>query len=124
MAERTRNHGELEDEVMQILWRAEHPIDGRQVQAGFHGQVPAYTTVLTILDRLEKKGLVKRAGKSARKLLFVASHCQDEQISQIMSEALDTVQDREATLLRFAGNLSEHDLALLRKAIAPADPDQ
>ena len=49
--------GELERKVMDVLWgSAKTPLAGREVA----DQLPdrAYTTVLTILDRLRRKGLV------------------------------------------------------------------
>ena len=51
--------GELERKVMDVLWDfAEPALTGREVA----DQLPdrAYTTVLTILDRLRRKGMVHR----------------------------------------------------------------
>lgn len=42
--ERTRERGELEGEVMRILWGASEPLSARDIQAVFTGHVPAYTT--------------------------------------------------------------------------------
>ena len=52
--------GELERKVMEVLWESmASPLTGRQVA----DQLPdrAYTTVLTILDRLRRKRLVERS---------------------------------------------------------------
>ena len=61
--------GDLERKVMDVLWdSAEAPLTGREVA----DQLPdrAYTTVLTILDRLRRKGMVtpddRRAGAPLR----------------------------------------------------------
>jgi predicted transcriptional regulator len=53
--------GELEQAVMEILWARTDPLSVREV----HDLISierdlAYTTVLTVLDRLAKKGLVLR----------------------------------------------------------------
>ena len=51
--------GELERKVMDVLWDSmDEPLTGRQVAD--HLPDRAYTTVLTILERLRHKHLVKR----------------------------------------------------------------
>ena len=50
--------GDLEQQVMDILWEL-HPLAVRDVKARL-GARPAYTTVMTTLDRLYKKGLLAR----------------------------------------------------------------
>ena len=50
--------GELEERVMEILWET-HPLAVRDVKVRL-GAGPAYTTVMTTLDRLFKKGLLAR----------------------------------------------------------------
>lgn len=117
--ERTRERGELEAEVMRILWDAATPMSAREIQAMFTGHTPAYTTVMTALERLQKKGDVVRSGDSPRKIRFHATRSGDEHIGRSMMTALDAADDRQAALLRFAGNLEPEDIELLRRAIAP-----
>ncbi|MBK8460011.1 MAG: BlaI/MecI/CopY family transcriptional regulator [Micropruina sp.] len=46
---------------MDILWRGEQPLPVRDVQGLLAGDRElAYTTVMTVLDRLAKKGVVHR----------------------------------------------------------------
>lgn len=118
--ERTRERGELEAEVMRILWEQSEPMSVREVQAVFSGRVPAYTTLMTALERLQKKGQVIRSGDSPRKVRFQAARSGDEHVSLSMMSALEGAGDREAALLKFAGNLATEDVELLRRAIAPA----
>ncbi|MGO2684386.1 MAG: BlaI/MecI/CopY family transcriptional regulator [Microbacterium sp.] len=118
--ERTRERGELEAEVMRILWEQSEPMSVREVQAVFSGRVPAYTTLMTALERLQKKGQVIRSGDSPRKVRFQAARSGDEHVSLSMMSALEGAGDREAALLKFAGNLAVEDVELLRRAIAPA----
>jgi predicted transcriptional regulator len=117
--DRTRARGELEAEVMRILWGDTHLLSARDIQDRFTGRTPAYTTLMTALDRLEKKGRVIREGESPRKVKFRATRSVDDHASQEMVTALDAAGDRKAALLRFAGNLGAEDLELLREAIAP-----
>lgn len=115
--ERTRERGELEGEVMRILWDAAEPMSAGDIQALFTGHVPAYTTLMTALDRLQKKGEVIRSG-SPRRARFRAARSGEEHVGLTMMTALDTAGDRQAALLQFAGNLAPEDVELLRNAIA------
>lgn len=115
--ERTRERGELEGEIMRILWDASEPVSARDIQDVFTGHIPAYTTLMTALDRLQKKGDVVRSGDSPRKIRFHAARSGDEHVGLSMMTALDGAGDRQAALLQFAGNLEEEDLDLLRGAL-------
>ena len=53
--------GELEQAVMDALWRRSAPTSVRDVHEELRGRREiAYTTVMTVLDRLAKKGTVVR----------------------------------------------------------------
>lgn len=113
---RHRERGELEAEVLRLLRSQGRPIAARELQALFSGNIPAYTTLMTALSRLEKKGEVRRWGISPRRIRFEATRSDDEQASVAMLSALEDAGDRQAALLAFAGNLDEGDIALLRNA--------
>lgn len=115
---RNRGRGELEAEVLAVLRRHAEPIGAGDVQAAFAEPTPAYTTVLTVLDRLIEKGEVVRHAESPRKVKFAAARTADESASLSMRRALEGSGDRTATLLRFAGELDTDDLELLRAAMA------
>lgn len=54
--------GELESEIMEIVWHCPNPILVRDVTENLqHKRKIAYTTVMTIMGRLVEKGLLKRA---------------------------------------------------------------
>jgi predicted transcriptional regulator len=61
--------GHLECDVMEVVWAREHTTV-RDVQAGLSRSV-AYTTVMTTLDRLFKKGFVERT-RSGRAFVYRA----------------------------------------------------
>ncbi len=53
--------GDLESEVMKIVWRKQAPIAVREVAEKLRKKREiAYTTVMTIMGRLVKKGLLTR----------------------------------------------------------------
>jgi len=58
-ASASRVLGDLEERLMEILWEA-GPLSVREVKAHLGRSKLAYTTVMTTLDRLFKKGLLAR----------------------------------------------------------------
>lgn len=53
--------GDLEHLIMSVLWRSDEPQSVREVHESVRLERDlAYTTVMTVLDRLAKKGLVTR----------------------------------------------------------------
>jgi predicted transcriptional regulator len=92
-----------------------HPLTGRQVA----DQLPdrAYTTVLTILDRLRRKRLVERRSEG-RVHRFVARASRENYMAELMVEALDGGADRAAVLVRFAHTVTPAEATVLRQALA------
>ena len=120
MSGRTRERGQLEAEVMRILWDHEGAIGARVIQEGFgDSHVPAYTTLLTVLDRLQKKGEVVRIATSPRKVRFRPTRSDGERAGAAMLSALDGSGDREEALLRFADHLTARDVEMLQRALRP-----
>jgi predicted transcriptional regulator len=62
--------GTLETEVMDALWREGRDLRVRDVHARFQARL-AYTTVMTTMDRLFKKGLLDRR-KEGRAFVYSA----------------------------------------------------
>lgn len=114
----TRERGELEREVMRLLRERGEPLSARAMQDMFTEHVPAYTTLMTVLTRLEKKGEVVRSGNSPRKVKFHSIRTDEEHASETMLSALGQAGDRRAALLAFAGSLDDQDLSLLNSAFA------
>ena len=57
-----RAFGELEQQVLSVLWASDVPLIPREVQERL-SDPPAYTTVMTILDRLQRKGTATRTSQ-------------------------------------------------------------
>lgn len=114
---RTRERGELEREVLRLLWASEEPLSAKSLQELFTGRIPAYTTLMTALTRLERKGHVVRVGDSPRKIKFLAAQSGGDHAGTSMMSALDHASDRREALLAFAGNLADEDVVLLRSAL-------
>jgi predicted transcriptional regulator len=110
--------GDLERKVMDVLWDSPGgPLTGRQVADQLGDR--AYTTVLTILDRLRRKGMVKRTTEG-RIHHFTASDTRESYMAELMIDAMDDSSDRRAVLVRFAESVSSDEAIVLRRALDEA----
>jgi len=110
--------GELERDVMMQLWAADSPRSVREVHAALAAERDlAYTTVMTVLDRLARKQLVTRS-QDGRAYRYSPAYSRDELAAQAMASALhDAGTDRDAALLRFVDSVSPAEAATLRAAL-------
>ena len=111
--------GDLEREVMTVLWERYDPLTVREVHqelARERHRDLAYTTVMTVLDRLAKKGMTQRErdGKAWR---YRAAGPREELVADLMRDALDRAGDRRAALVRFVDQVSDEDALLLLDAL-------
>ena len=118
--------GDLERSVMDLLWDAAEPLTANDLRdnlaaLGDAAKELAVTTVLTVLARLEKKGLVVRE-RSTRPHRYTAASSREDHTVELLNEALGTAQDREAVLARFIGGISADEAASLRAILGSVDP--
>ncbi len=73
----------------------------------------AYNTVMTILNRLWTKGLLRR-DREGRAYRYQSVYSEAELMASRMNEVLGLASDRPATLSRFVSELSTDDGAVLR----------
>ncbi len=112
-----RTLGELERQVMDRLWDAGKPMSVRDVLALLDNQDLAYTTVMTVLDRLGRKNLVTRT-RDGRAFLYSPANAREELTSELMNAALDSAgRDRTAALVHFTENVSPEEAAAMRAAL-------
>ena len=78
--------GSLERQVMEIVWQS-GALTVREVQAKLE-RPAAYTTVMTTLDRLFKKGFVART-RSGRAFVYLASRSREEVEAAVASGVLN-----------------------------------
>lgn len=114
--------GDLEKVVLEVLWAAEDWSTVREVFAVIEAERPiAYTTVMTVLARMAKKGLVEQR-RDGKAYLYRASATRGEMAADLMRQALGSVADdaggaRDA-LVAFVGEATEEERAALREALA------
>ncbi len=107
--------GELERKVMDVLWGSMGTgLTVRQVAE----ELPthAYTTVLTVLDRLQRKHMVERT-KDGRAHRYTAAASREAYTAELMLEALGGATDRDAVLVRFAETVTVSEADVLRQAL-------
>jgi predicted transcriptional regulator len=107
--------GTLEREVIEIVWAGDE-VTVRDVHARMNGKV-AYTTVMTTLDRLFRKGLLART-KRSRAFVYSALASREELDDIVASDVVSGLLAGEgAAPLPFLSNLVdavvERDRALL-----------
>ena len=121
LGEVTRVLGELEERLMTILWDAP-PMAVREVVTRLGKRQLAYTTVMTTLDRLHKKGLLARH-KEGNAFVYQPAMSHADYQRLVVSSALAPLleQSAGATLAAFvdlAAEVDEQHLAQLEALIA------
>ena len=107
-----RAAGELEGDVLAVLWSAGTAMTPGDVHEALGADL-AYTTVATILNRLLDKGLVERT-KAGRAHAYTATAAESDVVSAGFRSVLTRSHDREALLQGFVESLSPDDEALVR----------
>lgn len=112
--------GELERSVMDLLWSADEPQTVRQVHEALsvHRDL-AYTTIMTVLQRLAKKDLVVQH-RDDRAHRYAPTRGRDELVAGLMVDALDQAADsgsREGALVHFVERVGAEETAALRRAL-------
>lgn len=109
--------GELEAVVMEHVWSAGRPLAVRDVLERMDREPPlAYTTVLTVLDNLHRKGFLDR-DKAGRAYLYRPTKGRAEHTADLMHELLNDSGDSSVTLLRFIDRMSPAEVEGLKRAI-------
>lgn len=119
--ETLRRLGSLERAIMEQLWDSSGPQTVRQVHRALCVHRPlAYSTVMTVLQRLALKGLLIQL-RDARAFKYVPCHRREELVADLMIDALrDTPNHsgRQAALLHFIERVEAEDADVLRRALA------
>jgi predicted transcriptional regulator len=107
--------GSLEREVMAVVWNHDE-ISVRDACAHLGSSV-AYTTVMTTMDRLFKKGLLARR-KSGRAFLYQAAATREELDGAVAAEIVQGLLQRDGSgplpvLSSLVDAVSDRDRALL-----------
>lgn len=112
-----RELGGLEKAIMDRLWVWNRPATVREVLEDLiRERKVAYTTVMTVMTNLERKGLLSRA-LVGRAYAYAPVAAQADHAAALIAEALGDSQDRTTPLLRFVSQLSATEIEQLRTAL-------
>src|SRR5689334_7542358 len=115
-----RQFGELEAVIMERLWEWGRPALVREVVDDLaRDRSIAYTTVMTVMENLHRKGWLRRQ-RDGRAWRYEPTGSRSGYTAALMSEALATNPDRRTALAHFVLQMSPHDAALLREALDQA----
>lgn len=109
--------GSLESAVLEVMWSAEQPLKPGHVLERLAIDPPVtYSTVLTILRRLWKKGLVSRErdGKAYR---YTPVRTREEEIGLAMATTFSAASDAALALGHFVSQLSAAETIALQKLL-------
>ena len=117
---RSRPFGDLEATVMDLLWSAGRPLVVREVVELMRPErAPAYTTVMTVMDNLHRKGWLHR-DRDGRAWRYEPALSRQAYTAQLMHEALAVSDDRAGVLARFVEEIDPDDAAALSAALQEA----
>ena len=116
--------GELEHQVMRVVWDAHEPVSVRTVYEALvaHREL-AYTTVMTVMDRLAKKGVLTRE-QQGRAWLYLPAQTQAALVADEIVSLLEESGDQGMRVIgefvaRLPPELVEH--ARLCLGVRPAE---
>src|SRR5919201_4995391 len=110
--------GDLEAEIMKRLWRRASPTTARELvdELGREREI-AYTTVMTVLDNLFKKGWLERE-LDGRAYRYRPLSSAEEYSAGLMVQAVDASHERVGAFMHFLDRLSPDEARALEEAYA------
>ncbi len=114
--------GHLEAAVMERLWVRDRPMAVREVLEDLQQDRDlAYTTVMTVLDNLHRKGMVIRE-KVGRAYVYRPARSKATHTADLMEQALSTTADRGTALMHFIRQMPAEEAAELRRLLDSTAP--
>lgn len=119
-----RPMGELEAVVMEEIWQRDTAVTVREVlETLAHKRPLAYTTVMTVMDNLYRKGYLERE-ESGRAYRYQAADSRQAHSARLMRAALTTSDDPVGTLACFVQQMRPEDASTLAALLAQLpEPD-
>jgi predicted transcriptional regulator len=115
-----REFGELEMAIMDVMWAGGGPYVVREVRERMdYGRPVAYTTVMTVMNILHRKGVLHR-DKAGRAWRYWPVEAREEHDARLMAEALRSGGDEDLTMRWFLERASDDEIRSLRCALMDA----
>jgi predicted transcriptional regulator len=113
-----RGFGDLEAVIMERVWDRGRPVTVRDLVDELQRERPiAYTTVMTTMDNLHRKGWLARV-KDGKAYQYTATASRAEYSARLMREALDGGGDTEMVLSHFVAQMGGPESDLLRAVVS------
>ena len=110
--------GELEQRIMEILWDSEQWMTPREVREVLAEDTNlAYTTVMTVLARLWKKGLLERQ-RDGNAFAYHTVESREAWTARRMAEMLDGGGNRSRALTHFVQTMTDEERGQLRRLLS------
>ncbi|MDR8411734.1 BlaI/MecI/CopY family transcriptional regulator [Nonomuraea sp. 3-1Str] len=117
-----RGLGELESAIMDRMWARRRPASVREVfQDLKQERTIAYTTVMTVMDKLHTKGLLKRR-PVGRAYVYEPVASKEAYTADLMRTVLAGGGNQAATLVHFLERLTPEEAAALEAALQVFPP--
>lgn len=103
---------------MERLWTYDGPQSVREVlkEMQCHREI-AYTTVMTVMERLFRKGILTRV-EDGKAYLYRPAMSRADYTAEAMAAALADTKDRDAALVHFAAKVTAREARTLLAALA------
>ena len=105
-----------------MVWDHDGPVTVRELFDELRRERPiAYTTVMTTMDNLHRKGWLAR-DKDGKAYRYTATASRAEYSARLMREALDGGGDTEAVLSHFVAQMDGDESEVLRAVVRASCP--
>jgi predicted transcriptional regulator len=112
-----RGFGDLESVIMHLVWDHDTPVTVRELLGQLRQERDiAYTTVMSTMDNLHRKGWLDRA-KDGKAYRYTATASRAEYSARLMREALAGGGDTEVVLSHFIAEMDGAESEALRAVV-------
>ena len=112
-----RGFGDLESVIMHMVWDHGSPVTVRELFDELRKErAIAYTTVMSTMDNLHRKGWLARA-KDGKAYRYRATASREEYSARLMQEALADGGDPEMVLSHFVAQMDGEESEVLRAVL-------
>ena len=113
-----RGFGDLEAVIMARVWEHAEPVTVRELHDEMSAErVIAYTTVMSTMDNLHRKGWLNRV-KEGKAYRYSPSASREEYSAGLMREALADGGDTEVVLSHFLAQIDGDESEALRSVLS------
>jgi predicted transcriptional regulator len=113
-----RGFGDLEAVIMDRVWEHADPVTVRELHDELSAErVIAYTTVMSTMDNLHRKGWLNRV-KEGKAYRYSPSASREEYSARLMREALADGGDTEMVLSHFLAQIDGEESEALRSVLS------